>query len=296
MHDEMGDLPDLTLPHPSVRAELEQVAVTVAQEAARLIVDDRPRALGVDLTKSSPTDVVTVMDQRAQDLLSDRLAVLCPDDGLFGEEQGGRAGTSGITWVVDPIDGTVNYLYGIPMYAVSVAAVVGDTSRPGCWRPFAGAVADPERREVFHAHTGGGAWRRRGASPPVPVRVSDCTDLGQALAGTGFGYDAARRAAQARTLVEVLPQVRDIRRGGSAAVDLCLFARGALDCIYETGLNPWDIAAGWVVAAEAGGLVGGMGDLGPTRRLTWLCTPGLAPAFPDLVRSATGRHLADVPD
>src|SRR5450759_2820811 len=131
--------------------ELEELAVTAAREAGRFIVDERPRGLGVLDTKSSVNDIVTVMDQRSEALLRRRLLGARPDDAVLGEEDGASAGTSGITWVIDPIDGTVNYLYGIPAYCVSVAAVIGDTATPGKWQPVAGAVCNPLTGEIFHS-------------------------------------------------------------------------------------------------------------------------------------------------
>ncbi|HEV7196777.1 MAG TPA: inositol monophosphatase family protein [Pedococcus sp.] len=252
-----------SLPTPSEDElyELHRLALELAQEAGRLIVEERPADLGVAHTKSTATDVVTIMDQRAQDLLRTRLRDARPQDGFLGEEEGGSSTRSTITWVVDPIDGTVNYLYGIPAYAVSVAAVVGDPSVPGKWRPVAGAVVNPVTRELFHARLGGGAWLRVGDGPDRSLVMGEPPQLSQALAGTGFGYDAGRRAWQARMLVEVIPQVRDIRRIGSAALDICGVAVGTLDCYFERGLNPWDLAAAWLVLTEAGGeftgLVGG---------------------------------------
>lgn len=244
----------LPLPEGVAPLELLAIARTVALEAAALIVDERPGDLGVAETKSSRTDVVTVMDQASQDLLSRRIAELRPDDGFAGEERGGRPGSTGITWVVDPIDGTVNYLYGLAAYAVSVAAVVGDPGRPGAWRPVAGVVVNPVSGEIFAAAAGHGATRGEGGSAR-PLRVAGAGSLDLALCATGFGYGARRRAWQGAVLAEVLPQVRDIRRLGSAALDLCRVADGTVDAYYERGLNPWDLAAGWLVATEAGALV-----------------------------------------
>lgn len=164
--------------------DLEAIAVDIATSAGRLVVDDRPRDLGVAATKSSVTDIVTVMDQRSQDHLLARLDTLRPMDAVMGEEKGGRAGTSGITWVVDPIDGTVNYLYDLPAYAVSVAAVVGDPSVPGAWQPIAGAVVNPVSGETFRAALRAAAhfvaaaqvstdgWRWAARRRPWPTRWS----------------------------------------------------------------------------------------------------------------------------
>ena len=199
---------EATLPVGVDVVELRQIAVDVALEAAALIVEQRPDDLGVAETKSSRTDVVTVMDQASQDLLSRRLAELRPDDAFAGEERGGRSGTTGITWVVDPIDGTVNYLYGLAAYAVSVAAVVGDPARPGAWRPVAGAVVNPVSGEVFAAASGQGATLVEGGVERA-LAVAGAESLELALCATGFGYDARRRTWQGAVLAELLPQVRD---------------------------------------------------------------------------------------
>lgn len=281
------------MPHPAVPpgtdlAALEQVACEAARAAGRLVVEDRPRDLGVT-SKSTRTDVVTEMDQRSQELLVEVLTRLRPGDGVLGEEEGGVAGTSGVTWVVDPIDGTVNYLYEIPQYAVSVAAVVGDPTVPGEWTSLAGAVLDPSSGALFHAHLGGGA-RLTTATGTTALRASDATELALSLVGTGFGYDREVRTRQAQALVEVIGEVRDIRRMGSAALDLCAVARGHLDGYYESGLNAWDRAAGELVAREAGALVGGPDGPDAARELTWAAAPGIADALADLARRVTARH------
>jgi myo-inositol-1(or 4)-monophosphatase len=271
-------------------AHLEEVACEVSGAAGRLVVEERPDELGVS-SKSSRTDPVTEMDQRSQELLLRLLGERRPDDGVLGEEEGGVTGSSGITWVVDPIDGTVNYLYGIPAFAVSVAAVIGDPTRPGAWRAVAGAVLNPVTGELFSAHRGGGA-RLSSPSGTRRLRATSATDLGLALVGTGFGYDPSMRARQAAVLVDLLPVVRDIRRHGSAALDLCAVACGRLDAYYETGLNAWDRAAGELVATEAGAVVGGRHAQGPGSELTWAAAPGLAAGFAALVQGLTARHVA----
>lgn len=281
---------DLALPDDTLAAALEALAADVARSAGRLVVDERPDAVEVAATKSTATDVVTAMDQASQDHLVARLREARPDDAVMGEEAGGASGTSGITWVVDPIDGTVNYLYGIPAYAVSVAAVVGDPTVPGRWRPFAGAVFNPVTDELFRARAGAGARLVVGESQTLLVPTG-CDSLPQALVATGFGYSAERRERQGRLVLDLLPQIRDIRRAGSAALDLCSVAAGRVDAYYETGLNPWDLAAGWLVAVEAGAEVGGFD--GPGEALTWACAPGLGRAFPDLVEAGTKKHLGD---
>lgn len=240
-------------------AELESVAVQAARAAGRLILEDRPPGLAVAATKSSATDVVTEMDRRSEQFLQRFLAQHRPGDGLLGEEGAHRRGTTGITWVVDPIDGTVNYLYQLPAYAVSVAACEGDPDDPEGLRPIAGAVYNPVTAELFHGRLGGGAHLVRGNGGAQRLRVSDARDLGQALLGSGFSYDSATRVRQASLLTQLLGDVRDVRRGGSAALDLCFVAAGRLDVYYESGLNPWDRLAAQLLVTEAGGVVRGLG-------------------------------------
>lgn len=255
--------PTPELPAPDA---LARIALEAATDAALLILD-RSRS-GVAATKSSATDVVTDMDRQAQELLAQTLHAARPEDAFFGEEGGSAAGSRPITWVVDPIDGTVNYVYDIPAYAVSVAAVTGDVHTPGAWRPVAGAVVNPVSGERFWGATGTGAWRQRGRHTAMRVRVSTQADLGLSLIGTGFGYDAEQRARQARALTAILPRVRDIRRFGSAALDLCHVADGTLDGYYEEGLNPWDMAAGWLLVTEAGGRVENRDGGDPEKAMT----------------------------
>ena len=276
----------LAVPGDDVLGELERLAVEVALEAGRLIVDDRPADLGVAKTKSTATDVVTVMDQRAQDLLRSRLQAARPGDGFLGEEEGGTDRESEITWVVDPIDGTVNYLYAIPSYAVSVAAVVGDPTTAGAWHPVAGAVVNPVTGDLFHARLGGGARVRRGAGDSQPLVIGRPPSLDHALAGTGFGYDRRRRLWQSTMLVDVLPHLRDIRRIGSAALDICAVAAGTLDCYFERGLNPWDLAAAWLVLTEAGGEFTGLDGRAPDQWMVVGAAPGLHTELEAVVRRA----------
>ena len=286
-------MPDPSAPDEATLVDLEAIAVEVALEAGRLIVDERPGDLGVSKTKSTATDVVTVMDQRSQDLIRGRLHAARPGDGFLGEEEGGTDGPSAITWVVDPIDGTVNYLYGIPMYAVSVAAVVGDPTSPGDWRPVAGAVVNPVTGELFRARAGAGAHLRTGVAGERRLVVAQPPALAQALVGTGFGYDAVRRQWQARMLVEVLPAVRDIRRLGSAALDICAIAAGTLDAYFERGLNPWDMAAAWLVLVEAGGVFSGLGGEPPSDRMVVAAAPTLHTHLHQIVLGAADRAGVD---
>jgi len=274
-------VPDQELPE-ALLVELEELAVSVARAAGRFIVDERPRALGVLDTKSSINDIVTVMDQQSEALLRRHLLAARPDDAILGEEDGASAGTSGITWVIDPIDGTVNYLYEIPAYCVSVAAVVGDPGTPAQWQPVAGAICNPLTGQVFHAHVGGGAHLLVG-DEDTPIRVNTVDVLLHSLVATGFGYVPEVRARQGEVLLAILPEVRDIRRAGSAALDLCSVACGTVDAYYEAGLNAWDLAAGWVIATEAGALVTGLHQMAPGQAAVVAAGPGIHPSLLSLL-------------
>jgi len=249
--------------------ELVDVARTIAVESGEMIRAGRPDHVEVSGTKSSAQDVVTAMDLAVEAHLRARLAALRPDDAILGEEGGSSAGTSGITWVVDPIDGTVNYLYGLPSYSVSVAAVVGAPD-PSTWTVVAACVHAPADGRTFVAALGRGATLD---GAPIQVRVAPT--LLDSLVGTGFGYRVERRVAQARVVAEVIPRVRDIRRIGSAALDLCTVASGGLDLYYERGLSPWDLAAGQLVATEAGAQVTGLRGLPPGTEMTVAGHPAL---------------------
>ncbi|GIG41012.1 inositol monophosphatase family protein [Cellulomonas phragmiteti] len=271
--------------HPPV-ADLVAVARDVALAAGRLVHDGRPETVDVASTKSSAVDVVTAMDLASEDLVRRMLARLRPDDGILGEEGGHRPGTSGVTWVVDPIDGTVNYLYGLPAYAVSVAAVVGEPT-PATWTALAGCVHAPATGETWTAGRGlgahlGGRRLTLGAAP----------SLDRCLVGTGFGYVAERRRSQARVLAELLPRVRDVRRMGAAALDLCQVAGGRLDLYYERGLQPWDLAAGALVVTEAGGVVTGLRGAAAGAAMT---VAGAADRVAELVE-VLEEQAADAPD
>lgn len=251
-------------------AELLELAVAVASEAGELLSSYAGSAR-VTATKSTSTDIVTEADTEAERLIRERLLRTRADDAFYGEEGGRSAGRSGVTWIVDPLDGTVNYLYGLPSYAVSIAAAVGG---PGAERGdpaiLAGVVVCPPTGEVWTAVRGDGA-RLNG----VPVTVNPVTELRFALVGTGFWYDPELRARQAVLLQRLLPAVRDIRRIGSAALDLCGVATGRLDAFYETGLHPWDHAAGGLIATEAGARLGGPGTAPPDRDLVLAAAPGV---------------------
>ena len=247
-------------------AELERVAIDVAERAAEYVRRRRPELFGPspghDLrssdpsgddaapvaTKSTPTDPVTLADTETEELIRRELHARRPGDEILGEEAGGSVDVpSGVRWVVDPIDGTVNFMYGIPAFAVSVAAQVDG-------RSVAGAVVDVARAITYSASSGTGA-RIDSGTGPTPLSCNPIERVELALVATGFSYDAHRRRTQGAIIAELLPQIRDIRRVGAAALDLCMVASGAVDAHYEHGLSPWDWAAGGLIAAEAGAIV-----------------------------------------
>lgn len=226
--------------------DLLALARDTAARAAELLVDGlRHRRTEVS-TKSTNTDMVTEIDRASEALIVGAILDRRPDDGIVGEEGAAVRGTSGIEWLVDPVDGTTNYLYAHPGFAVSIAAQVDGAT-------VAGVVHDPMHGDVFAAAAGHGATRNG-----TPVRVRDHADLATALVATGFAYDSVARAQQASVLARVLPRVRDIRRMGAAAVDLCSVAIGRVNAYYERGLAPWDLAAGALVATESGAVVGSL--------------------------------------
>ena len=286
--------------------DLLALAADAAGAAARLLADQgaqsRPEVVE---TKSSLTDVVTEMDRRAEALITERIRAERPGDAILGEEGGETHGARGpgeepgeelgkepgkpgdpsapvVRWIVDPLDGTVNYLYGLADWAVSIAAEVAGTI-------VAGVVAVPLHGETFTAIRGQGAWLHSTAdrasatgkaSAPgergaAGLRCNRDVPLGQALVGTGFGYLPGRRRVQGEVVAALLPQIRDIRRGGSASVDLCMVAAGRLDAFYERGLNYWDYAAGGLIAAEAGARVTGLEGRPAGAALTVAAGPGL---------------------
>ncbi|SOD99198.1 inositol monophosphatase family protein [Blastococcus haudaquaticus] len=237
---------------PADPAHLLDLAVDVAQEAAALVAEGRSTAVTVDV-KSSPVDVVTAVDRASEELITARLLGARPGDGLLGEEGAERTGTSGVRWIVDPIDGTVNFLYDLPAYAISIAAEVDGEVR-------AGVVLNVATGELFTATAGGGAEVSSPAlAHPVRLTGSRPDSLEQTLVATGFGYRVEQRRAQGAVVARLLPRVRDIRRHGSAALDLCAAAAGRVDAYYELDLKPWDHAAGALVATEAGLVVTGLG-------------------------------------
>jgi myo-inositol-1(or 4)-monophosphatase len=256
------------------------LADAAAAEAAAMLADRRATGRpGVLATKSSPTDVVTAADRTAEAMITKRILAERPGDVILGEEgglHGGDADAARVRWIVDPLDGTVNYMYGLPDFAVSIAAEVdGEIA--------AGVVHAPVRGEVFSAAAGGGAWLRAGQAPAVRLRCNSGVQLAQALVATGFGYLAARRRVQGAVAAALLPVVRDIRRAGSAALDLCSVAAGRVDAYYERGVNYWDIAAGGLIATEAGATVGGLAGKPPGPDLTIAAGPALYDALAGLL-------------
>jgi myo-inositol-1(or 4)-monophosphatase len=247
-----------------LRDSLLKVAVQVAAEAAELVTASRRSAVRDVSTKSSATDPVTAGDRAAERLVRERLADLRPGEAVLGEEEGADGATGdGVCWVVDPIDGTVNYLYGFPWYSVSVAAQLDGVS-------VAGAVVDAVSGRTWAAARGAGA-----TLDGEPLRVNPTSRLDLALVATGFAYQAERRVRQAEVLGRLLGRVRDVRRTGSAALDLCMVASGWVDAYVEHGLNRWDWAAGSLVAEEAGAVVT-LPDSGELGGATFAAAPGIA--------------------
>jgi myo-inositol-1(or 4)-monophosphatase len=284
-------------------AKLRDLAVSVAREAGRLLMS-REGKVDVAATKSSPTDVVTEMDRQSEELIRSRILAARPSDAILGEEGGliGNTGSAPVLWVIDPLDGTVNYLYGLHDWAVSIAAEVewdggevgraagGEVGRAAGGevgrKIVAGAVYVPRRDEMFSAAKGGGAQLESGGTKSV-LHCSSGVPLEQALVGTGFGYLEARRKVQGEVVAALLPRLRDIRRMGVASADLCAVATGRLDGFYERGLNYWDWAAGALVASEAGALVGGLNDKPISESMAVAAGPGL---FESLTSALAGLN------
>jgi myo-inositol-1(or 4)-monophosphatase len=253
---------------------LRDLAEATARATGTLLLEGLDQVRTDVQTKSTGTDMVSEVDRAAEALIVERLLGARPDDGMVGEEGTDLPGTSGVRWVVDPLDGTTNYLYGLSGFGVSIAA-----EHDGA--VVAGVVLDVVRDELFAATSGGGATR-----DGRPIRASPAERLATALIATGFSYEADRRARQAAVLLEVLPRVRDIRRFGAAAVDLCSVACGRVDGYYERGLAPWDLAAGGLIAIEAGAIVTDFGG-GPVRAgAVVAAAPGIATDLLELLAAA----------
>lgn len=225
------------------------LAWNAATTAGYFLRDQRPHELAID-TKSSASDAVTAMDRGSETVIRDLILSARPDDAIMGEEGGARPGSTDVRWIVDPLDGTVNYLYRLPMWGVSVAVeVAGEIA--------VGVISAPDLDEDYIAVRGQGAWLiRRGRAERL--RVRGCQGLPTALVVTGFTYSPAMRTRQAQVVERIIDRVRDIRRLGSAVIDFCWLARGRIDAFYEKGLNEWDVAAGGLIAREAGAVVDGL--------------------------------------
>jgi myo-inositol-1(or 4)-monophosphatase len=255
--------------------ELRDLAADLAHRGGTAALAGR-RQLGVGQpvdhdTKSTPTDPVTEHDRAAEALIVGALRRERPDDGIVGEEGAAHSGSSGYSWHVDPIDGTVNFVYDLPAWCTSVAVVDADG-------PLAGAVYVPVTDELFAAARGAGATRNGEA-----IRCSRATDLSMALIGTGFNYSPTVREPQARRVAALLPRVRDVRRYGSAALDLCMVACGRLDAYFEEHLHSWDLAAGVLIAAEAGATTSDLGGGTAGEQSTVACSPGVHRALLDAI-------------
>jgi myo-inositol-1(or 4)-monophosphatase len=235
---------------PDPERSLLDVAMQAARAAVEVIHDNRPDTLRV-ATKSSATDHVTHMDLASEDVIRDVIARSRRHDAVLGEEHGGEIDPDRVTWVVDPIDGTTNYLYDHPGYAVSIAAWAGDA-------PVVGVVADPTHSRTYWAARGSGSHCRAngpGSGDDLRLSIADPPPLDEMLVATGFGYDRKMRGLQGSVVASLLPRIRDVRRMGAAALDLCSVAAGRVEAYYEVGLSIWDLAAGWLVATEAGAAV-----------------------------------------
>nr|WP_296770579.1 inositol monophosphatase family protein [Rhodococcus sp. (in: high G+C Gram-positive bacteria)] len=278
--------------------ELLKVAEDVARAAAAHVRARRPEVFGPGAesdvpggqaavtTKSTPTDPVTIVDTETEAVLRRLLADRRPGDAILGEEGGGSTeSTAGVRWVLDPIDGTVNFLYGIPAYAISVAAQVDGVS-------VAGVVVDVAREIVFGAARGFGATAVESDGSSRELTCNPLSDVSLALVATGFGYGALRRTGQGRIISELLPRVRDIRRIGSAALDLCMVASGAVDAHFEHGLSPWDWAAGSLIAEEAGAtvVIPQPNSSSSEGAVTVAVAPGIDRDFLDLLKTVGALH------
>ncbi|MCU0153421.1 inositol monophosphatase family protein [Curtobacterium poinsettiae] len=268
-------------------AQFADLAESIARDAAALAA--RRRAEGVEVAdrKSSIVDVVTAADREVEALIRARIAEARPDDAFHGEESGSASGASGITWVVDPIDGTVNYLYGSDEYGVSIGVVRGGAD-PMTWEPIAGVVVAPATGTVFRAAAGQGATR-----DGEPLSVAAPGSLAETLVATGFGYTADRRREQVAVLAGLIGEVRDIRRGGAASLDCCAVGAGTVDAYYERGINPWDMAGGALVAQEAGATIR-IWEAGGTRSFLF-ASPAVADELEALVRRLEAGALGSVP-
>jgi myo-inositol-1(or 4)-monophosphatase len=264
----------------TIESTLSELAIDIAREAGELARRRRDEGVQIAATKSGLADIVTEADREVEALIRARVDAERPGDGFLGEESGAGESTTGVTWVVDPIDGTVNYAYGIPAYAVSIGVVQG-TPDPREWTALAGVVHNPATGELFHAARGAGAFLGE-----RPIAVNAAPDASGALIATGFGYDPDKRTRQLAVLGKMMPIARDIRRMGAASLDLTAVAAGRVDAYYESGLWPWDQAAGALIVEEAGGIVGALDGQRASRDLLIAAAPGFWPAFTQALADA----------
>jgi myo-inositol-1(or 4)-monophosphatase len=257
--------------------DLLDLATRIALEAGALAKQRRSEGVSVAASKSSSVDIVTEADRETEALIRRLIAEERPDDGFFGEESDASSSSSGLHWIVDPIDGTVNFLYGLPHYAVSIAVVEGEPD-PLTWTARAGAVFNPASGELFTATNGGGAFLGT-----EQIHVAPAVELSQALIATGFAYDSAMRGRQGAVVARLLPQVRDIRRYGTASLDLCFVAAGRMNAYFERTLSPWDHAAGALIAREAGARVSGLAGAAPSKEFIIAAEPTVADRLEELL-------------
>ncbi len=253
--------------------DLLTLATRLATTAGTTVTDMRSTAVASATTKSSPTDPVTAADQRAEEIIVAGILEARPSDAIVGEEGADRTGDSGVVWYIDPIDGTTNYLYGIPAYGISIAAEVDGVM-------VAGVVYNPAAGELYAAAAGAGATCNGHSISATAGR-----EVSSALIATGFGYLSDRRRVQAEVVAAMLPSVRDIRRFGSAALDLCAVASGRVDAYFEAGLNTWDFAAGWLIASEAGAVCDDLRGGPPSARFLVATAPGIHGPLTELLRA-----------
>ncbi len=256
----------------SLAIELLNLAESIALKAGSLLVN-RPSKFDLD-EKSGVFDFATQMDHESEKLIVSEILAARPDDGLIGEEGANRESKSGVTWVIDPIDGTVNYLYDIPGWCISIAAKDRDGG-------LAGVVYSPATQSLWKAHRGGGAFLNGN-----PIKCNDPVALNRALVGSGFAYDLEKRKIQAALIARLLPEIRDLRRLGACAVDMCHVASGSLDAYFEAGVNEWDYAAAGLIATEAGAMISiDTGIWNGEKNMVIVAGPALHPALSAQIRA-----------
>lgn len=256
----------------SLAFELLNLAESIALKAGSLLVN-RPSKFDLD-EKSGVFDFATQMDHESEKLIVSEILAARPDDGLIGEEGANRESKSGVTWVIDPIDGTVNYLYDIPGWCISIAAKDRDGG-------LAGVVYSPATQSLWKAHRGGGAFLNGN-----PIKCNDPVALNRALVGSGFAYDLEKRKIQAALIARLLPEIRDLRRLGACAVDICHVASGSLDAYFEAGVNEWDYAAAGLIATEAGAMISiDTGIWNGEKNMVIVAGPALHPALSAQIRA-----------